>query len=407
MITLRDIEEARRRLGDSIFATPCARSETFSQLCGCTTFFKLENLQMTGSFKERGALNRLLTLSPAEKERGVIAASAGNHAQGVAYHARRLGIAATIVMPEHTPLIKVTSTRRYGAVVVLHGASYDDAYAEARRLEGAGGMVFVHPFDDPLVIAGQGTLGLELIEQNPYLDVVVVPVGGGGLISGVATVFKEVNPKVRIIGVQTEALPSMKAARDAGALLTLDPAHTLADGIAVKRPGSLTFEIVRAKVDDVVLVDEEEIANAVQLLLEIEKTVVEGAAACTLAAVIHRKIDVSGKKVAMVLSGGNIDINMLGRIIERGLVKDGRLVRLRAMLLDRPGSLSRFLAQVAEKGANVMDIRHERSFADAAVGETEVELTAETRGREHIDELVRHLRGAGYAVGEMRPSRAS
>lgn len=406
MIALRDIEAARRRIGDSVCVSPCVRSETFSGLCRATAFFKLENLQMTGSFKERGALNKLATLSPAEREKGVIAASAGNHAQGVAYHARRLGIAATIVMPEATPLIKVSSTRGYGATVVLHGANYDEAYTDARRLETETGAVFVHPFDDREVICGQGTIGLELLEQNPYLDAVVVPIGGGGLIAGIATAIKEVNPKIRVIGVQAAALPSMKASAEAGRVTTLAPGQTLADGIAVKRPGEMTFEIVRGRVDEIVTVTEEEIANAILLLLEIEKTVVEGAGACPLAAMLNRRVDLAGKRVAMVVSGGNIDVNMISRIIERGLVKDGRLVRLRVTLPDRPGSLSRFTAEIAACRANILDVQHNRSFAVLEVGETEIEITAEARGSDHIRDLLLHLEKSGYRVEEVRPRRA-
>jgi threonine dehydratase len=397
MVTLAQIEAARGRIADSITVTPCARSEHFTKLTGSQCFFKLENLQMTGSFKERGALNKLLCLSAEERARGVIAASAGNHAQGVAYHAGRLGILATIVMPEATPLIKVQSTRSFGAKVVLSGSNYDEAYAEAKRLQQASGAVFVHPFDDEQVIAGQGTIGLELIEQNPYLETVVVGIGGGGLISGVATAIKEVNPRIRIVGVEPGVLPSMKIAIERGQRVTLEPATTIADGLAVKAAGEKTFPIVQRYVDEIVTVDEEEIANAILLLLEREKTVVEGAGAAPVAALLNRKVPNPGRKVAMILGGGNIDVNLISRIIERGLVKDGRLVKLQARLPDRPGALARFTAVIAEKRANVIEIYHNRAFTHGtALGETEVEVTLETRGKDHIGELLQALNERGF-----------
>jgi threonine dehydratase len=402
MVTLQDIEEAHRRIDDAIYRTPCAKSDHFFQVAGISALYvKLENLQRTGSFKERGALNKMLTLSPEERARGLIAASAGNHAQGVAYHAGRLGLNATIVMPERTPLIKVMATRDYGAKVLLHGNSFDDAYAEAVRIQEAENRVFVHPFNDPKIIAGQGTIGLELLEQNPYLEMVIVPVGGGGLISGVACALKELNPRIRIVGVQTAAMPSMKIAVEKGQLVVLDPANTLADGIAVKRPGDLTFQMVQKYVDEIVTVDEEEIANAILLLLERDKTVVEGAGAVPLAALINGKIpSARGRKVAIVLSGGNIDVNVVSRIIERGLVKDGRLIRLVVMLPDRPGSLARLMTAIAEQGANVVEIYHNRAFSKVALGDVQVEVTLETRGRAHIDELLAKLRTKQWQVQE-------
>jgi threonine dehydratase len=401
MVTLADIEAARRRIGDQVKLSPCVKSEGFHKLTDSQCFFKFENLQMTGSFKERGACNKLLQLNAEERARGVIAASAGNHAQGVAYHAGRLGIAATIVMPEATPLIKVQSTRGYGAKVVLHGANFDEAHAEARRLQQAENLVFVHPFDDEAVIAGQGTVGLELLEQNPYLEVVIVPIGGGGLIGGVATALKEVNPRIRVVGVEPAVLPSMKVAVEQGKPVVIEPATTLADGLAVKQAGSVTLPVVQKYVDEIVTVDEEEIANAILLLLEREKTVVEGAGAASLAALINGKVKAPGRKVAMILSGGNIDVTILSRIIERGLVKDGRLVRLTVRLPDRPGTLARFTAVLAEKRANIIEIYHNRAFTrGTGLGETEVEVTLETRGLEHIEELKRTLGERGYTVIE-------
>lgn len=396
MITIADIEAARTRIRDAIYMSPCAYSETFSRLCGNKVFFKLENLQMTGSFKERGALHKLLLLSPEERKRGVIAASAGNHAQGVAYHASRQGIRAIICMPVTTPLIKVSSTRGYGAEVVLVGDNYDEAYEEAQRRCQAEGLTFVHPFDDDAIIAGQGTIGLELIEQNPYLEAVVVPIGGGGLIGGIACAMKETNPKVRVIGVETARLPSMKEALRAGRPVTLAPATTIADGIAVRRVGERTLPLVQKYVDEVVTVDEEEIANAILLLLEREKTVAEGAGAAPLAALVNGRTSLSGRKVAVLVGGGNIDVNFLSRIIERGLVKDGRLVRLRVKIPDHPGALHRLTGLIADRRANVIDIAHDRAYYGVHLGETAVDVTLETRGPEHIDELVAALGTAGY-----------
>lgn len=401
MIGIREIEEARARIADYLVHTPCARSEWFSRLTGAQTWFKLENIQMTGSFKERGALNKILTLTPAERDRGVICASAGNHAQGVAYHAGRLGIPATIVMPDRTPLIKVDNTRAFGARTVLAGANFDEAYEEACRLQQEQGLTFVHPFDDEMVIAGQGTIGLELMEQQPDLEVVIVPVGGGGLISGVAVAIKELHPKVRVIGVQTEALPSMKASVAAGEPVTVPTGRTIADGIAVKRPGELTLAYVRRYVDEIVTTTEDEIANAMLLLLEREKTVAEGAGAASVAALVHGHVRMAaGKRTAMVVSGGNVDVTMMARVIERGLVKAGRMVRLVVQIEDRPGGLARLLNTVAEFSANVVEIHHERAFAKSALGDTTVELTLECRGREHAEELMSGLAQAGYATAE-------
>jgi len=403
VLSLSDVEAARQRLSETIYASPCAYSETLSRLTGSRCFVKLENLQMTGSFKERGAANRLLTLSEAERIRGVVAASAGNHGLAVAFHSERLGIRSVIVMPEWAPLIKVTSARYHGAEVVLAGANYDEAYAHARGIQTERRLTFIHPFDDPAVIAGQGTLGLELLEQCPDMDAVVVPVGGGGLISGVALVIKAKNPKVQLIGVQAEEMAAMQASLSAGQRIILPAAATIADGIAVRQVGECTFELAMKYVDSVVTVNEEEIANAILLLLEIEKTVVEGAGATTLAALVNKKIALAGKTVVLVLSGGNIDVNVISRIIERGLVKDGRLVRLSVLLQDRPGALARLAALVAESRANVLHISHDRAFSHARIGETQVELTLETSGRQQIEAVKRRLGDAGYQVREVDP----
>jgi threonine dehydratase len=401
MVTLPEIQAALGRIRDRIYLSPCARSETLSRLTGTSAYLKLENLQMTGSYKERGALNKLQSLSDAERARGLIAASAGNHAQGVAYHAGRLGVAATIVMPETTPIMKVANTRAHGARIVLHGSSYDEAYAEARRLEQVEGLTFVHPFDDPAVIAGQGTVGLEILEQVPDVEAVVVPVGGGGLVSGIGVAAKTLRPSVRVIGVETEVLPSMLAAVEAGKPVTLEPATSLADGIAVKRAGDLTCEHVKQYVDEIVTVSEEEIASAILYLLEKEKTVVEGAGAVAAAALMQRRVrGLEGKRTVAVVSGGNIDVNLVARIIERGLVKDGRLVRISVALMDKPGQLAKVSSIVANHRANVIEVHHSRAFA-SRFGDTTLQLTLETRGPEHVDEILKALRERGYQVQQI------
>jgi threonine dehydratase len=401
MITLRDIQDAHARLGRAIYHSPCPLSLTLSRLCGCHTYFKLENLQMTGSFKERGALNRLLQLSEEEKSAGVIAASAGNHAQGVAYHSTRLGIRSTIVMPKPTPLIKVSNTRDLGGEVVLHGANYDEALVHARQLAAEGGMTFIHAFDDEAVIAGQGTIGLELLDEETEFDVVVVPLGGGGLISGVAVALKESRPGIRVIGVEPELAPSMVAALDAGEPVDVETAPTIADGLAVKRSGKITTQIVRRYVDQVVTVSEDEIASAILKLLEIEKTVVEGGGAAGLAAVLFNKVPgIENKNVAMIISGGNIDPNLLSKIIERGLAKDGRLVRIRALVRDRPGELARICLHAADVGANILEVTHNRAFTNLSVGGVEIYLILEMRGRDHVEQLLGVLREDGIEAEE-------
>jgi threonine dehydratase len=401
VITFVDVEEARERIQNQIYLSPFPYSETISQLAGNRVFFKLENLQMTGSFKERGALNRLLTLSPDEAKRGVIAASAGNHGMAVAFHSQRLKIAATIVMPLHAPLIKVSRVRQYGAQTVLYGTDYDAAFAEARRLAQQKGLTFVHGFDDPWVVAGQGTIGLEIYEQNPDLNTVVVPVGGGGLIGGVALVLKTLHPKIRIVGVQAEVIPSMKVALEKGGPIRLPPAMTMADGIAVREVGRAPFALAKRYVDEIVTVSEGEIANAVLLLLETEKTVAEGAAAAPLAAVINKKIGLSNSNIGMIISGGNIDMNLISRIIEKGLIQDGRLCRLSVVISDRPGALARLAQQIADLQANVLQIGQSRGFGQVAIGETEVELILETTGPDHIQRLCEGLQKDGFRIKEL------
>jgi threonine dehydratase len=395
-VTLAEIHAAMGRIRDSIYLSPCARSENFSQLTGNSVYLKLDNLQRTGAFKERGALNKLLTLSPEERSRGVIAASAGNHAQGVAYHAGRHGIRAQICMPLTTPLIKASATKSYGAEVVLHGANYDEACEEAVRRSHQFGMTFVHPFDDEVVIAGQGTMGLEILEQVPDVEAIVAPIGGGGLIAGVACAVKETNRKVRVIGVQPARLPSMKVAIAEGHPVTLSPAATIADGIAVRRAGEKTLPLIQRYVDDIVTVDEEEIANAILLLLEREKTLAEGAGAAAIAALINHKTPLSGKKVAALVCGGNIDVSLLSRIMERGLVKDGRLVRLRVHLPDYPGALHRLTGILAQHRANIVETSYDRAYYGVNLGDTAIDITMETRGPDHIAELLSALSASGY-----------
>ena len=396
-VSLAEIRTAMDRIRDSIYLSPCARSEYFSQLTNNSVYLKLDNLQRTGAFKERGALNKLLTLTAEERSRGVIAASAGNHAQGVAYHAGRHGIRAEICMPLTTPLIKVSATKSYGAEVILHGANYDEACEEAVRRSQQFGMTFVHPFDDEVVIAGQGTMGLEILQQVPEIEAVIAPIGGGGLIAGVACAVKATNPHVRVIGVQPARLPSMKVAIAEGHPVTLSPAATIADGIAVRRAGEKTLPLIQKYVDDIVTVDEEEIANAILLLLEREKTLAEGAGAAAIAALINRKTPLSGKKIAVLVCGGNIDVSLLSRIMERGLVKDGRLVRLRVHLPDYPGALHRLTGILAQHRANIVETSYDRAYYGVNLGDTAIDITMETRGPDHIAELLSALGAGGYA----------
>jgi threonine dehydratase len=397
MVTLPDIQAALGRIRQSIYLSPCARSEHFSQLTRNSVFLKLDNLQRTGAFKERGALNKLLTMTAQERAQGVIAASAGNHAQGLAYHAGKLGVHAKICMPLTTPLIKVSATKSYGADVVLYGANYDEACEEAIRLGQEQHLTFVHPFDDDAVIAGQGTLGLEILQQHPEIEVIIAPIGGGGLIGGIACAVKETNPKVKIIGVQPARLPSMKTAVAEGKPVTLAPAATIADGIAVRRAGDRTLPLVQKYVDDIVTVDEEEIANAVLLLLEREKTLAEGAGAAALAALVNRKVQLTGKKIAVLVCGGNIDVTLLARIMERGLVKDGRLVRLRVHLPDYPGALHKLTGILADHRANIVETSYDRAYYGVNLGDTAIDITMETRGPEHITELLSALSAGGYS----------
>jgi threonine dehydratase len=395
-VTLATVREARARIGGAIYFSPCPLSPSISETSGQPVYLKLENLQRTGSFKERGALNKLLTLSSEDRQRGVIAASAGNHAQGVAFHAKNNGIAAKIVMPVMTPLVKVNATKGYGAHVVLHGDGYDEAYDEARRLAEREQLAFVHPFDDAAVISGQGTIGLELLEQVPDLEAVVVPIGGGGLISGIACAVKESKPSVRIIGIQAARMPSMLEALKAHQPTTIASNPTIADGIAVRRSGERTLQLIEKYVDDVVAVEEEEIASGILTLLEREKMLAEGAGAAAVAGLLHHKAKLQNKKTVALVCGGNIDVTLLSRIIQRGLVKDARLVRLQIHLSDRPGSLHQLTKIIAGHHANIVELQFDRAYYGVSLGDTLIDVTLETRGKDQIQRILEALVEAGY-----------
>jgi threonine dehydratase len=398
MLTLSDIQAAATRIRPHLRRTPCVASEVLSERTGCDVFFKFENLHRTGSFKERGALNRLLQLSPDERARGVVAASAGNHGQAVAHHAARLGIVATVVMPRHAPIGKVAAARSRGARVILSGETFDEALDFALELAARENLVFVHAFDDEQVIAGQGTLGLELLEEGWGFAAVIVPIGGGGLAAGLAIALQAADPGIRVIGVEPERCASMAASLRAGHPVALPAVSSIADGLAVKRPGDVPFGILRDRIEGVLTVSEEEIANAILVLLETEKTVAEGAGAAPLAALLNRRAlreSLAGKTVVLPITGGNIDVNVLSRIIDRGLAKDGRLAKLRVFVPDQPGSLAAVSRIVAEAGANVLDLFHLRTFAPTEVGEVALDLVLETRGPEHLDEVLAALARSG------------
>jgi threonine dehydratase len=403
MPTVHDVRSARERIADGVRQTPCPPGSGLDGIVPCRVRLKLESLQRTGSFKDRGSLNRLLDLSPGERTAGVVTASAGNHAQAVAYHCSRLGIPATVVMPEGTPLVKVSNTRRFGARVFFRGATLSDAMEEVRRLSSEEDLTVVHAFDDDRVIAGQGTVGLEILEQAPELTVAVVPIGGGGLISGIALALRDAKPDVRIIGVEAEVAASALASRNAGHVVRIETSETIADGIATKQIGERTWPLIERLVDSIVTVTEEETAAAVHTLLERQKLVAEGAGAVPLAALLSGRITVSeGDTAVLVVSGGNIDVNLISRIIDRGLLHDGRLARLMIKVRDRPGNLARLADRVARTGANVLDIGHRRAFADIRVGDVEIVMHLETRGRDHVDEIVRALESEGHVVEEDR-----
>ncbi|MBS3996120.1 MAG: threonine ammonia-lyase [Hydrogenophaga sp.] len=394
MLELHDIEAAAARLEGQVLDTPFVESRTLSQLTGCQVFLKFENLQYTASFKERGACNKLAQLSDEERARGVIAMSAGNHAQGVAFHAQRLGLRAVIVMPSFTPGVKVERTRGFGAEVVLHGHTLDESRTHAAELAAQQGLVFVHPYDDEAIVAGQGTVALEMLRVQPDLDTLVVAVGGGGLIAGMATAARALKPGIEIIGVQTERFPAMVNAIK-GTLLP-QGTSSIAEGIAVGSPGEITQAIIRQHVDDLLLVDEGDIEQAIVMLLEIEKTLVEGAGAAGLAALLRHPERFAGKRVGLVLCGGNIDPLLLASIIERGMVRAGRLARVVVNARDVPGNLARITATVADAGANIDEVHHQRAFNLLAAQNVAIELVLQTRGREHIAQVIEKLHDAGF-----------
>lgn len=400
MIQLADIEAAAARLQGHLLRTPCVASRTLSAITGAQVFLKFENLQFTASFKERGACNKLAQLTAEERQRGVIAMSAGNHAQGVAYHAQRLGLRAVIVMPRFTPGVKVERTRGFGAEIVLHGDTLDEARAHALNLAAQQQLVFVHPYDDADIVAGQGTVGLEMLQDTPELDTLVVAVGGGGLIAGVATAAKALKPGIEIIGVQTARFPAMVNAVKG----TLHPQgnSSIAEGIAVGTPGKITQAIIARLVDDLVLVDEGDIEQAIVMLLEVEKTLVEGAGAAVLAALLRYPERFKDKRVGLVLGGGNIDPLLLAAIIERGMVRAGRLARIRVSARDIPGSLAKITATVAEAGANIDEVHHQRAFTTLTAQNVEIELVIQTRGPQHIADVLAQLLQAGLEAQQIQ-----
>jgi threonine dehydratase len=393
MISLQDIRAAAARIAGAVERTPFVHSRTLSRLTGAEVFLKFENLQFTASFKERGALNKLLSLSAKERGRGVIAMSAGNHAQAVAYHAARLGIPAVIVMPKGSPNTKIKNTRVHGAEVVLEGNSLHDAGAHARERAARDDLVFVHPYEDPLIIAGQGTVGVEMLEAVPDLDALIVPVGGGGLVSGIATAARSLSPKIKVYGVESKTYPSMH--QRINRLPIEVGGDTIAEGIAVKDVGDIAFAIIQAQVEDLLIVEEETIERAIVALIEIEKTVAEGAGAAALAALLEHPAAFAGKRVGIPISGGNIDSRVLASVLMRGLVRDARLVRLRITMPDVSGSLAKIATLIAEAGGNIVEIQHQRIFGTASVRSPEVEFLVETRDREHTDVLIALLQKNG------------
>jgi threonine dehydratase len=399
ILTLADIEAARKRIAGGIYMSPCVESIPLSQLTGAHIYCKLDYLQRTGSFKERGARNALELLTPEQRQRGVIAASAGNHALGVAYHGSLLGIGVTVVMPRFAALIKVSNCRALGATVVLHGNDINEARIEAEQIAAREGLTFLHPYDNTQVMAGQGTMALEILEQAPDAEAIVVPVGGGGLIAGIGTAVKSLRPGIRVVGVEAANAPCLVAAMAAHAPVDVALRPTLADGLAVTRVGALSFAALQGVIDEVVTVDEASIALAILRLIELEKSVVEGAGATPLAAFLAGKLDaLKGRRVVLVLCGGNIDLTMLDRVIEVGLVADGRLARFTVSITDRPGGLARLADVIASTGASIKEIVHDRAFSGPDLSEVRVVCVVETTGRPHIDQLHRALGAAGVRV---------
>ena len=394
MIQLLDIEAAHARIAPHIVNTPCVYSRTLSEICACQLFLKFENLQFTSSFKERGALNKLMQLSEAEKSRGVLAISAGNHAQGVAYHAQRLKIPVTIVMPEHAPAVKVERTRAFGATVILHGATFDEARLYGLELIKKHGYTLVHPYDDPQIVAGQGTIAIEMLQAQPQLDCLAIAMGGGGMIAGMAVAAKALKPEIEIIGVQTERFPALYNAKHGTAFQ--NTGASIAEGIAVESPGAENIYLVQTLVNDCLLVSEADIERAILMLLEIEKTVVEGAGAAGLAAVLAHPEQFRGKKVGLVLCGGNIDPLMLAAIIERGMVRSGRLARITISARDVPGALASITQVLAKANANIEEVHHQRAFTSLSAQYTEIDVVVQTRNTQHIESLLEALHLAGF-----------
>lgn len=396
-VTIEDVLQAQKNLQGLVTCTPLDYSTTFSKIAGCDTYLKLEIMQKTGSFKVRGSANCIANLSEEDKARGVITASAGNHAQGVAMGATRLGVKSTVVMAENAPLTKVEATRGYGAEVVLHGANYDEAYAHACSIQAAEKQKFIHAFDDKDVIAGQGTIALEILKQNPHIKAIAAPIGGGGLLAGIAVAVKHLAPHVQVYGVQSSGAPSMFLSVNEGRIVETANVNTIADGIAVKRPGDLTFDIINKYVDDVVVVKDEDITETMLMMLERCKLVVEGAGATALAAVLHGLLP-HNDSIASVISGGNIGVNMISKIIENGLIRSGRRVRLVTDLVDRPGELLKLVTHIAELRANIIYVFHEHAGRNLPIGHTKIEMDLETRDTEHAKNIIFNLRKAGYRV---------
>ena len=398
-LTIDDVRAAAQRIEGAVVRTPTMHSKTLSRITGAEIWLKFENLQFTAAYKERGALNALLMMDEERRERGVIAASAGNHSQGLSYHGTRLGVPVTIVMPKTTPMVKVMQTEKVGGKVQLEGETFDEAYAYARAMEKQLGLTFVHPFDDPNVAAGQGTVALEMLADAPEIETLVVPIGGGGLISGMATVARALNPSIEMVGVQAQLYPSMydrikNAALPCGG-------DTLAEGIAVKEPGEFTSQIIARLVDDILLVGEPDLEKAVSLLLQIEKTVVEGAGAAGLAAVLAHPERFAGKKVGLVLCGGNIDTRLLANVLLRDLAREGRLARLRITLQDRPGALYKVMHEIDAHSVNILEIYHQRIFTDLPAKGLVTDIECEARDREQLEKLIAALRAKGYAVSQV------
>ena len=399
VVELADVQKAWDVVRGQVRHTPVKRSSSLSAITGGDFHLKLENFQRTGSFKVRGALNKVHALTAAERKAGVVAASAGNHAQGVAFAATKAGVAATIFMPEDATISKVVATKAYGAEVKLVGADYQEAYEAAVAHQRRTGATFVHAFDDPLVMAGQGTLGLEILKDLPELDAVLVPIGGGGLVAGVATALKGLKPDIEVIGVQADGASTIAPSLKKGSPVTLDSVNTMADGIAVRKASETTLDVIKRRVDSVVTVSEPEIAAAILFLLERSKAVVEGAGAVSLAAAMHGKVELAGKRACAVVSGGNIDMTLVSRIIQKGLVKEGRIAVLETVISDRPGSLASFLQVLARNKASVIDLHHDRDRVDLALNRTAIQVHVETRGPSHIADVRKALAEAGYDVG--------